>query len=128
MDYSEKLKVLQDKLGAGRTKLKTIGLATLNEIQFVPTEDIIRLEAASNYTHFHVEGNPKITVSHTLKYYEDLLGMPDFMRIHQSSIINLSKVKKYIRGKTGSVIMTDGCAIDISPRKKDEFLKALNLV
>lgn len=127
IDYTMGLKALQDNIKReNKERIKTIGLATLNEIQFVSIDDIIRLEAASNYTHFHIEGLPKITVSHTLKYYEDILDTAEFMRVHQSSIINLRKVKKYIRGKVGSVVMADGCTIDISPKKKEEFLKALN--
>ena len=129
IDYSLSLKVLQENMGRElKEKIKTIGLATINEIIFVETDLIIRLEAASNYTHFFIEKSPRITVSHTLKYYEDLLDTSVFMRVHQSNIINLRKVKKYIRGKTGSIVKTDGCTIDVSPRKKDEFLKALNSV
>jgi len=109
-------------------KLNTIGLATLNEIIFVTIENIVRLEAASNYTHFFLDNGEKITVSHTLKHYEDILPADVFMRVHQSHIINLSKVKKYIRGRGGYVIMNDGQNIDISPRNKEELLKALNCV
>jgi len=125
--YLKGLVTLQENISHfEKEKLKTIGLATLNEILFVPIDDIIRLEAASNYTHFYIENSSKVTVSHTLKYYEDLLENNYFMRVHQSHIINLKKVKKYIKGKTGTVIMNDGQNIDISPKKKDVFLKALN--
>jgi len=125
--YSKSLKALQDNM-VKQTKenIKTIGLATMNEIQFVATDDIIRLEAASNYTHFYIEDVPRITVSHTLKYYEDLLDNGQFMRVHQSHIVNLRKVKKYIKGKVGSVMMSDSCSIDVSPKHKEDFLKALN--
>jgi two-component system, LytTR family, response regulator len=125
--YSMGLKALQDNMvKESKEKIKTIGLGTLNEIQFVATDTIIRLEAASNYTHFYIEGMPRVTVSHTLKHYEDILDHGQFMRVHQSHIINLRKVKKYIKGKTGSIMMTDGCTIDVSPKNKEDFLKALN--
>jgi two-component system LytT family response regulator len=127
--YPASIKALQDNIvWDNKAKIKTIGLATLNEIQFILIDDIIRLEAASNYTHFYIERTPKITVSHTIKYYEDLFDRNDFMRVHQSHIINLRKVKKYIRGKVGSIVMNDGCTLDVSPKKKDDFLRALNWV
>jgi two-component system, LytTR family, response regulator len=123
----EYIGALNDNIGrATSNSIRTIGLSTVNEILFVATDDIIRLEAASNYTHFHIEGSSRITVSHTLKYYEELLDPEQFMRVHQSSMINLRKVRKYIRGKVGMIEMSDGCKIDVSSKKKDEFLKVLN--
>ncbi len=106
---------------------KTIGLSNLNEIQFVHLDNIIRLEAASNYTHFHLGTGEKITVSYTLKHYEEILAHDDFMRVHQSHIINLNKVKKYIKGSGGYAVMEDGQSICISPTKKSNFFKALHL-
>ncbi len=111
-----------------KEKLKTIGLSTVNEVIFVAIENIVRLEAASNYTHFFMDNGDKVTVSHTLKHYEDVLPADTFMRVHQSHIINLLKVKKYIKGRGGYVIMNDGENIDISPRHKDDLLKALNYI
>lgn len=126
--YAMGMKALQENAKiAHREKMHTIGLSTLSEIHFIPTDDIIRLEAASNYTHFFVERAPKITVSHTIKYYEDILDNGQFMRVHQSHMINLRKVRKYIKGKVGSIVMTDGCTIDVSPKNKEELLSALNL-
>ena len=126
--YKLGIKALQENIRkeSKEKKINTIGLATLNEIQFINTDSIIRLEAASNYTHFYIDNTSKITVSHTLKYYEDILDEEYFMRVHHSHIINMRKVKKYIKGKVGIIMMSDGCTIDISPKKKDEFLKALN--
>ncbi len=125
--YPMSLKAFQENTTREtKDRITTLGLATLNEIQFVSVDDIIRLEAASNYTHFYIEGNHKVTVSHTIKYYEGLLEGSQFMRVHQSHIINLRKVKKYIKGKVGSIMMTDGCTLDVSPKKKDDFLRALS--
>lgn len=123
--YQSQLQQLKENLRPGREKLKKIGLATLNEIQFVNIEDIIRLEASSNYTSFYMSNGEKITVSHTIKYYEELLGDNQFIRVHQSHIINLNKVKKYQKGKTGNVIMINGDTINISAQRKDDLLKAL---
>jgi two-component system LytT family response regulator len=122
----QQLQVLRESMVYGKEKIKTIGLATLNEIRFVTTDNILLLEAANNYTHFYLVNGEKITVSQTLKHYEDMLKETRFIRVHQSHIINLDKVTKYIKGKGGYVIMTDGRSIDVSPKKKTEFLSALN--
>ena len=64
-------------------------------------------------------------VTKTLKEYEELLNDYDFMRVHNSHLINLHHVKNYSRGEGGTVTMSDGTSVDVSRRKKDEFLKRL---
>jgi len=107
--------------------LQTIALSNLNEIQFVQPQHIIRLEASNNYTNFYLDDASKITVSHTLKHYEDTLTAHGFVRVHQSHIINLHKIRKYVKGKGGYLIMQDGQCINISPNRKDALFKSLNI-
>jgi len=123
--YHTQLNQLKENIHSSSNKLKTLGLSTVNEIQFVNIEDIIRLEANNNYTSFFMDSGAKITVSHTIKYYEELLSGHPFLRVHQSHVINLEKVKKYQKGKGGSIIMTNGDTINISPQRKESLLKAL---
>jgi len=59
------------------------------------------------------------------KEYEDLLNDYDFIRVHNSHLINLHHIKNYTRGEGGVVMMSDGTEVDVSRRKKDEFLKRL---
>jgi len=96
---------------------------------YVPLEDIIRLEADSNYTKiFLVNGktglNPK-----TLKEYENMLcdDGNHFMRINNSHIINLKQVSKYIKEEGGIVVTKDNARLPISKNKKDDFLKWLGI-
>lgn len=121
IDLKTELKKLKNR------QAKTIGLSNLNEIQFVHIDNIIRLEAASNYTHFYLDSGEKITVSNTLKHYETVLDADCFMRVHQSHIVNLNKVKKYVKGSGGYAVMTDGHTVCISANKKNSFFKALQL-
>jgi two-component system LytT family response regulator len=124
-DNQLQLAQLKENISPRTDKLKTIGLSTLTEIRFVNIEDIIRLEASNNYTCFHMTNGEKITVSHTIKYYEELLQDNHFMRVHQSHIINLGKVNKYQKGKGGSIVMANGDTVHIAAQKKDPLLKAL---
>lgn len=121
----QQLGQLKENISPRAGELKTIGLSTLTEIRFVNIADIIRLEASNNYTCFHMAGGEKITVSHTIKYYEELLPDNHFMRVHQSHIVNLGKVNKYQKGKGGSIVMANGDTVHIATQKKDPLLKAL---
>lgn len=104
---------------------KKIALPSTNGLIIVPVKDIIRCEADVNYTHFYLVNKEKILVSKTLKDYEELLEEYDFIRIHNSHLINLHYVKNYTRGDGGFVTLTDGSQVDVSRKKKDEFLKRL---
>jgi two-component system LytT family response regulator len=48
------------------------------------------------------------------------------MRVHNSHLINLNHVKKYTKGEGGIITMVDGSEVDVSRRKKNEFLKRLS--
>ncbi len=116
-----KIKVL---LG-NRTGIEKIVLPSMDELIFVKINDIVRCESDSNYTCFYLEDGERILVSRTLKEYEDLLEPMGFYRIHKSSIINLRFLKKYKKGDGGIVTMEDGTEIEVSRRRKDDFLKVL---
>lgn len=94
-------------------------------LQFISIRDIIYLEAQSNYTVIYLQDSYKLTVSKTLKDFEELLPAGIFIRIHHSYIINKDAVEKYIKGEGGQVTMKNGVTLDVARRKKDEFMKAV---
>ncbi|WP_279305969.1 LytR/AlgR family response regulator transcription factor [Flagellimonas aquimarina] len=63
-----------------------------------------------------------LLVSKHLKEYENLLAEQQFMRVHNSYLINLKEVKKYIKSDGGYIIMSNDMHVSISPRKKEELL------
>jgi two-component system, LytTR family, response regulator len=99
-----------------------VALPTADGLVFVKIEDIIYCEASSNYTNIYTLDGKKHIVSRTLKEYEDLLEDHNFFRVHNSHLINLSCIKKYVRGEGGYVIMVNDVSLDVAKRKKDAFL------
>lgn len=67
-------------------------------------------------------------VSRNLKEFEDFLSEHNFIRIHHSHLVNMEYIKQYQSGRGGYVIMSDGSTVDVSQRKKEEFLKRLNRI
>src|SRR4051812_35563543 len=96
-----------------------------DKIVFALPEDIIRMEAAGNYTHVYLSGQKKLIVCKTLKEYNDLLIDRDFIRTHQSHLINRHKITAWIKTEGGAVAMEDGSQIPVSRQRKDEVLKLL---
>jgi len=115
---------LLDNLSKSNQK-KRVALPTLSGYLFVPIQEIIRCESDNTYTTFYLIDKKTIIVSKTLKECEMMLLEQGFYRIHNSHLINLAYVKEYIKGEGGQVKMEDGSYVDVSRRRKDEFLKTI---
>lgn len=103
--------------------LKRISVATPDGYVFIEVSDILYCNADVNYTHIFTKQGDKITTSKTLKVFEKLLLNNHFFRVHNSYLVNLFYVKKYTKGKGGYLTMKDNTNIDVSVRRKDEFIK-----
>lgn len=106
-----------------RSRLNKVALPTFDGLEFVEVDNIIRCEADDNYTHVHLVDRESILVSKTLKEIEELLFEHGFHRVHYSHLINLNKIKKYIKGDGGYVILEDDSSVNVSRSKKESFLK-----
>lgn len=104
---------------------RRISIPTAAGLQFINIEDIIYLEASDNYTYIYLSASKKFLVSRTLKDFEDMLPAEIFLRIHHSCIINKNFVERYIRGDGGQVVLNNGIVLDVSKRKKADFLQAM---
>ena len=104
---------------------RRIPIPTPEGLQFINLEDIVYLEASNNYTYIFLTPVQKFLVSRTLKDFEELLPSENFIRIHHSHIINKFFIEKYIRGEGGQVVMRNGTVLDVSKRKKTDFLQAI---
>jgi two-component system LytT family response regulator len=123
---SEQLEVLLSNVQAERKgKVGKIALASKESIEFVDAPDIIFCEANSNYTNVYMIENRKRVISRTLKEFEDLLTPHQFFRPHNSYLINLNRVKEFIRGDGGFLVMENKMKIPVSKTRKEELLELL---
>lgn len=99
-----------------------VALPMTDGLQFVNRDEIVRCEACGNYTKVYLSDNRSHLVARTLGEYEELLSPHNFLRIHHAHLINLDRIERYVRGDGGYVIMSDGAVVDISRRKKQDFL------
>ncbi len=103
-----------------------ISLPTLDGYYFVNPDDIIRCAASGSYTVFHFKDKTKITVSLRLKICEAKLSHCSFFRIHHSHIVNLNFVSRYVRAKSGYIILSDGTQVEVAASRKQAFLDIMN--
>jgi two-component system, LytTR family, response regulator len=119
-----KLLALSENL-AGKKVLKRIILRTSDALQLISVSDIIRAEADSNYTNFHLTGGKHIMVSRTIKDYEAMLSGSGLIRVHQSHIVNLNYIDKFIKRDGGYILLKNGSTIPVSPNLKQKVLQAI---
>lgn len=127
-DITKKFDVLFHNLKHIDAASKRISIPTVNGFEFLPVNDIIRCESNINYTTLYLKNEQKLTVAKTLKEFEELLSDYNFFRVHNSHLINLAYIKRYNKGKGGFVCMNDDSEIEVSTRRRDEFLKRLAMM
>ncbi len=103
-----------------------LSLPTMEGLLFIETNEIVFIESEGRYSRFHLNNSTKLLVSKNLGEYEKELEHKGFARIHHSYIVNLSYVEKYIRGRGGYVILKNGKSLEVSSRKKDDFIGKLD--
>lgn len=118
------LRKLEEKPG-GRQKdeMDRVALPTLKGLVFCEPGEIIRCQADGAYTQvFRKQGS--LLVSRNIGQLEELLRGKSFFRVHKSHLINLQHAREYIRGSGGFVVMSDGTQVEVSKRKREDFLLA----
>ena len=95
-------------------------------VEFIAINTILHIESSSNYCKIYFVNGKTILVTKLLKDFEDILLPYRFYRIHNSHLINLKYIEKYIKGDGGQVLLTNGTVLDIARRKKEEFLKLIS--
>ncbi len=128
VDYVTEIKIkeeaLQDQVLVPKT-MSVNGKITIpqqNGFEVLETAQILYCKADDNYTEIFLDNNKKKLVSKTLKYFEDALSESGFARVHKSYLVNVNEVIKYVKGKGGSVVLSNGKEIMVSASKKSNLL------
>ena len=113
------LSAIMDKPGS----VRKITLYGNNGYEIFEMDDILYLSGEDNYTSFHFVKQKTIIVSKTLKEYEEMLESFGFMRIHKSTLANLTHIKKIIQKDGMEVLMSDGNSLQVSRRRTPDVLE-----
>lgn len=126
-ELSLKLKTLLSNISEPMKNKKKIVLKTMERIYSVDINDIIRFESDGGYSKVYLLDGKRIMVSRTMKEFEDMLVDANFLRIHNSHLINMNHL--YCFEKTeGHVIMKDDSVVPVSNRKREQLLELLNMI
>jgi len=101
-----------------------ITIASAEGVTVLTIAEIVYMQAEGPYTYFYMLNGDKLIASVNLQKYEELLVAHHFFRTHHSYLVNLNQVKKYNKAEN-NILLANGHRVDVSKRRKDEFLQVL---
>ncbi|WAC42604.1 LytR/AlgR family response regulator transcription factor [Pedobacter sp. SL55] len=99
-------------------------LHTLEFLQVLQLKEIIYCQSEGSYTTFYLSEERKLIISKPLKYYDELLPEQWFLRPHQSYLVNIKCVDKFL--KSGTLILKDKTEIPVSNRRRELIIQQIN--
>jgi len=119
-----KEEALQEQVLVSKTKTVNgkITIPQQNGFEVIETNTILYCKADDNYTEIHLNNGRKKLVSKTLKHIEEVLENANFARVHKSYLVNVDEITQYLKGKGGSVVLSNGKQIMVSASKKSQLL------
>lgn len=123
-NFNQRLETILSSNLSGNTFSK-IAVPTVDGLVFYPVEDVICCAAKGTYTQMDTIKDKNLLLTSTLKEVEEMLPPGIFCRIHNSYLVNLNHIKRYYKGKGGYVEMSNGKTIEVSFRRREEFLSRL---
>lgn len=119
--FKEQFDILLQSMQKPAVPAPRMAISTGDGMVFIDINDLIYCQSESNYTHIIMANGDKYFLSRPLKEFEDSLSGSHFFRIHNSYLVNVNQIKKFVRGDGGYVIMNDGTQITIARARREEF-------
>ena len=123
--HPQQLEILLEKLKHPNVLFNKVAIPTFEGFQFVLAESIIRCEAENNYTFLYLKDKRKLIASRNLKDIEEMLEDYSFIRVHNSYLVNINEVEKYVKGEGGYLLMSDSSIVNVSRSRKEFLIKKI---
>ena len=129
MERIKNREALPGRSGAGSASHDScLCISEQDAYTFIPCRDILFCRSEGNYTQLHfineVGKTEIILATKNLLHFEQKLCFDNFIRIHQSVLVNRSKIRKIKKG-TRELILSDGTAHEIARDRKSAVLALL---
>jgi two-component system LytT family response regulator len=125
LDQNGKIEALKANLNPNGT-IKKVALPVADGLILVEPEDILYLKADGSYTNILLADGQRLLVTKKIKEFDRILKHPCFFKSHRSFLINLNRIKQYIRHDGGYIVMSNGDQVSLARDRKDEFLTTIS--
>ena len=124
LPVAEQFHMLLKKLSGANSGFNKIAVPTTEGFELIPCNEVLYFEADDNYTRIFLKNKNKIIACRTLKKIEtQIQDFSFFVRVHNSYMVNLNEVVKYVRGEGGYLVMSNNASVSVSRSRKDALLK-----
>jgi len=124
LPMAEQFQMLLKQINSKSNSFNKIAVPTAEGFELIPADQVLYFEANDNYTHLFQKNKNKIIACRTLKEMEEQIqDFTFFVRVHNSYMVNLNEVTKYVRGEGGYLVMSDDSTVNVSRSRKDSLLK-----
>ena len=96
-----------------------ICVKSYGDYRYIDSDDVLYFEADNNSTDIHLNNGEMITAFKTLKHFETVLPPTQFLRIHNSYIINVNQVSRIHTGNTVCYIKNSTTKLPFSKSYKE---------
>jgi two-component system, LytTR family, response regulator len=107
--------------------INKIAISNQDGVLFLNIDEIVSCESSGNYSTFILNSGEKILTTKLLKDVDEMLKGRNFIRVHQSHLVNIKYIKKYISQDGGELLLTTGTIVPVSRLKKHELLALFNV-
>lgn len=105
--------------GVQQPKSLVICVKSYGDYRYIDSDDVLYFEADNNSTDIHLNNGEMITAFKTLKHFETVLPQTQFLRIHNSYIINVNQVSRIHTGNTVCYIKNSTTKLPFSKSYKE---------
>jgi two-component system LytT family response regulator len=108
-------------------QLEKLTIATAEGYHFFEVSQIIRIAGEGNYSTLYLQNGEQVVASKQLKSFEELLPSDQFIKVHQSHIVNLRRVKQLLFQDGSYLLLEDDSQVPLARRRKDQVMAALKI-
>ena len=109
----------QSSLQTQKAQALIICVKSYGDYRYIDSTDVLYFEADNNSTDIHLNNGEMITAFKTLKHFEGVLPKAQFLRIHNSYIINIAQVSRIHTGNTVCYIKNSATKLPFSKSYKE---------
>jgi two-component system LytT family response regulator len=102
-----------------------LAIPSTKGLEFIDINSIVRIEAERSYCEVFLNNGKKLVVSKCLNDFDLLLKEKNFLRVHNSHLVNLYYVKMFVRGDGGYLELSDTSCVPVARNRKDQFLDCM---
>ncbi|RLD37437.1 MAG: hypothetical protein DRI74_06725 [Bacteroidetes bacterium] len=106
---------------------KRIPLTTKNNIYFVIPDDILYCKCNNTSTTFYLRNQPEITISKGMKVVEKLLDGNNFIRPHQSYLVNQNHIVMVDKTDNYTLVLSNNQRLPSAIRRRKEMMDLLKV-